>query len=160
MKENVKSTVRQILTSYLESNHYRRTPERYAVLDNIYSFNGQFSIDQLDEKLKEQNFPVSRATLYNTVKLFLKLRLIVRHRIGKTTKFEACYANSSKCYQICTMCGKTSEVKAPAVKEGIENTHLKRFHPDVFTMYIYGICSTCLALQTRQKRKKTKNHIK
>ena len=56
MKENVKSSVRQILTTYLESNHLRRTPERYAVLDIVYSFNSRFSIEELSDKLLEQNF--------------------------------------------------------------------------------------------------------
>lgn len=153
MKENVKSSVRQILTTYLESNHLRRTPERYAVLDIVYSFNSRFSIEELSDKLLEQNFPVSRATLYNTINLLLKLRLVMKHQIGRTTKFEACYANTSHCYQMCTMCGKVTEIKAPAVKEGLEKTRLRRFHPDVYTMYIYGICSNCIAQQTRQMKK-------
>jgi len=78
---------------------------------------------------------------------------VMKHQIGRTTKFEACYANTSHCYQMCTMCGKVTEIKAPAVKEGLEKTRLRRFHPDVYTMYIYGICSNCIAQQTRQMKK-------
>ena len=101
MKESVRTTVRQILTSYLEMNNHRKTPERYAILDAVYDINGHFTLDELGEKLSEENnFPVSRATLYNTLKLFMKLRLVIRHRFQGQTKYEACYDNNSHSHQI------------------------------------------------------------
>lgn len=81
MKESVRTTVRQILTNYLEMNNHRKTPERYAILDAVYDINGHFTLEELSDKLAEENkFPVSRATLYNTLKLFMELRLVIRHR--------------------------------------------------------------------------------
>ena len=72
MKENVRVTVRNILTSYLEQNNLRKTPERFAILDAVYSINGHFTLDELGDKLNtEDRFPVSRATLYNTLRLFM-----------------------------------------------------------------------------------------
>lgn len=53
MKENNKTAVRQILTKYLDDNKLRKTPERFAVLDAVYSFNGHFSIQELSEKIEE-----------------------------------------------------------------------------------------------------------
>ena len=44
MKESNKTAVRQILAKYLDENKLRKTPERFAVLDAVYSFNGHFSI--------------------------------------------------------------------------------------------------------------------
>ena len=38
--QNVKDTVRQIFTEYLNMNGHRKTPERYAILDTIYSIDG------------------------------------------------------------------------------------------------------------------------
>ena len=43
--QNVKDTVRQIFTEYLNANGHRKTPERYAILDTIYSIDGHFDID-------------------------------------------------------------------------------------------------------------------
>jgi Fur family ferric uptake transcriptional regulator len=117
-------------------------------------------LEELGEKLtSEYNFPVSRATLYNTLKLFIELRLVVRHRFHTTTKYEACYDNNSHSHQICTICGKVTEVKSPQIIEAINNLHTKRFRKDGFTLYIYGICSTCQARITREssKVKKTKS---
>ena len=45
--QNVKDTVRQIFTEYLNTNGHRKTPERYAILETIYSIDGHFDIDTL-----------------------------------------------------------------------------------------------------------------
>lgn len=160
MKDSVITTVRQILNNYLEVNNRRKTPERYAILDAVYDINGHFTLEELSDKLAEENkFPVSRATLYNTLKLFMELRLVIRHRFQGQTKYEACYDNNSHSHQICTVCGKVTEIKSPQISETISSMHLKRFRKDGYSLYIYGICSTCQAKITRTKtqQKKFKN---
>ena len=151
MKDRVIAAVERILDSYLEMNNHRKTPERYAILRAVYSTNGHFTLDELGEKLsREYKFPVSRATLYNTLNLFMELRLVIRHRFQGSTKYEACYDNNSHCHQMCTVCGKVTEVSSPEITQAINDLHLKRFRKDGFTLYIYGICSTCQARITRQ----------
>ena len=156
MRENIKATVKNILASYLELNRHRKTPERFTILDAVYSMTGHFSLEELGDKLAgEYNFPVSRATLYNTLRLLIELRLVVRHRFQSTTKYEACYDNNSHCHQICTMCGKVTEVKSQGVIDAINDMPTRRFHKDGFTLYVYGICSSCQAKQRRRSVKKT-----
>ena len=89
--QNVKDTVRQIFTEYLNANGHRKTPERYAILDTIYSIDGHFDIDMLySQMMNQENFRVSRATLYNhhltyqcpagyqtSVRYFLPIRKII-----------------------------------------------------------------------------------
>ena len=150
-KESVVTAVERILDNYLEMNHHRKTPERYTILRAIYGINGHFTLEELNEHLAQVlNFPVSRATLYNTINLFLELRLVTRHRFQGTTKYEACYDNNSHCHQICTMCGKVTEVKSQEITRAVENMHLRRFRKDGFTLYVYGVCSTC---QTKMKKR-------
>lgn len=159
MKESVKAAVEQILNNYLERNNHRKTPERYAILNAVYSTDGHFTLDELGEKLtKEYKFPVSRATLYNTLNLFMELRLVIRHRFQGTTSYEV-YGESHS-HQICTMCGKVTEVKTPEVTKAIDELHLSRFRKDGFTLYIYGICSACQAKITRQLRTEKKKETK
>ena len=161
MKESVKVAVERILDNYLEMNNHRKTPERYAILNAIYSTNGHFSLDELGKKLAvEYKFPVSRATLYNTLNLFMELRLVIRHRFQGATKYEACYDNNSHCHQMCTVCGKVNEVRSPEITAAIDALHLKRFRKDGFTLYIYGICSTCQAKITRMRKTEKKKVLK
>ena len=160
MRENVKETVKVILANYLELNRNRKTPERFTILDAVYSINGHFTLDELSEKLvSEYNFPVSRATLYNTLKLFIELRLVIRHRLQSTTKYEACYDNNSHSHQVCTMCGQVTEIKSQELTEVINSLHTKRFRKDGYSLYIYGICSNCQAKMTRKAKLEEKKKL-
>ena len=154
MKESVLRAVERILDNYLEMNNHRKTPERYTILKAIYSIDGHFGLEELNDKLANDfNFPVSRATLYNTLNLFLALRLVIRHRFQGNTKYEACYDNESHCHQVCTMCGKVIEVRSPEIIAAVNNVRMKRFRKDGFTLYVYGVCSTCQAKLTKLKNK-------
>lgn len=154
MKANSYDAARQVMSNYLEQNKCRKTPERFAVLEAIYGMGFYFSIQDLDDRLHEMNFPVSRATLYNTVKLLMELHLVVSLRLPQGIRYKASLADSG-CVQVCTVCGKAKEVKIPEMADVLGNVHLKRFRKESFVTYIYGICSTCQAKLTRQKNKKT-----
>lgn len=152
-KESLKE-VSRVLDAYLERNGHRKTPERYAILEAVYSLEGHFSLDELDSVMTNvKQFPVSRATLYNTLKLFIQLRLVVRHRFQGSTRYEACYNHNSHLHQVCTTCGKTVEIESPELTEMIHNLPLKRFHRDGFALYVYGICNNCLSKQQRDEKK-------
>ena len=153
-KESVINAVERLLDNYLEMNNHRKTPERYTILRAIYSTNGHFTLEELNERLlREMNFRVSRATMYNTLNLFMELRLVIRHRFQGSTKYEACYDNASHCHQICTMCGKVMEIKSNEISAAVEKMPTKRFRKDGYTLYIYGVCSTCQAKITRKNKK-------
>ena len=157
MKENVKTTVRNILSNYLEQNNLRKTPERFAILDAVYDTHEHFTLEELGEKLNDEDrFPVSRATLYNTLKLFMELRLVIRHRFQGATKYEACYDNNSHCHQICTVCGKVTEFKSKKINDAIRSLHMKSFRMDGFSLYVYGLCKSCQVKQAKHAKAKSK----
>ncbi|MBQ7422712.1 MAG: transcriptional repressor [Prevotella sp.] len=150
-KDAVREKVREILTNYLELKNHRKTPERYAILNAVYGMKGHFTLEELGEALEKDNFRVSRATLYNTMKLFIELRLVIRHRFIGQTKYEACCDNENHIHQVCTICGTVTEVESRQISTAISETKLSRFRKDGFTLYIYGVCSKCQARITRQK---------
>ena len=110
--------------------------------------------------MENDNFRVSRATLYNAIHLFMKLRLVVRHNFQQGTKYEASFQNENHCHQICTICGKVKEVSGTTFASMLDEVKLKRFHKDGFAIYIYGMCSTCMSKLTRKKKKNKKQSQK
>ena len=156
-KDIVKKKVRDILDGYLEVNNHRKTSERYAILDAVYDIGGHFSLDELGAELEARNFRVSRATLYNTMRLFIELRLVVRHRFIGQTKYEACYANEDHIHQICTVCGKVTEIESPEIADAIKETKLYRFRKDGFSALYLWYMFPLSGCYSRQRNKPSRH---
>ncbi len=114
----VKEEVREIFTAYLEKNKQRKTPERYAILDEIYSHKDHFDVDALYVKMKNRNYHVSRATVYNTLDLLVDSGLVKKHQFGENTShFEQAFGYKQHDHLICVKCKKVLEFCDPRVQQ-------------------------------------------
>lgn len=150
MDSKSESTAVQMLTNYLKDNRMRRTPERFAILKAIYSISGCFTLEDLLEVMeKEEKFRVSRATMYNTLNVFVNANLVVRHQFDKQTKYSRSL-DDGKVYLVCTKCGTVTEMYGVDLAGSIGK--IKKFYPINYALYIYGMCSKCLQAQRRRRK--------
>jgi Fur family ferric uptake transcriptional regulator len=148
--------VRQIFTAYLERKELRKTSERYAILEEIYSHDGHFDVEQLFEKMKSKNYQVSRATVYNTLDLLVECDLVSKHQFGQNlAQYEKSYGYRQHDHLICTDCNKVVEFCDPRI-QNIQNTveELLQFNVVHHSLILYASCK-----KENCENKKTMNSI-
>jgi Fur family ferric uptake transcriptional regulator len=145
-----KDSVMRIFTSYLERKAYRKTPERFAVLDEIYSICGHFDVESLYETMKTKKYTVSIATVYNTIELLLECNLIKKHQFGDNASlYEKSFDGNNHDHLICTACGEVVEFWNPLVEKIQEAASIStQFEVNYHVLYFYGLCPKCKSKKT------------
>ena len=140
--ENIITQVKTIFSGHLVKKKHRKTPERFAILEEIYRRTDHFDAEALYIHMKNQNYRVSRATVYNTLELLVSCDLVTKHQFGKNmAQYEKSYGYKQHDHLICVKCGKVLEFCDPRI-QNIKNMmgELMKFEVTHHSLNLYGYC--------------------
>lgn len=133
----------KILEDYIILKKLRRTPERNYLLKLIYERNDHFGAEDLYHAVDRQLFNVSKATVYNSLELFLECGIITKHYLNKNTSiYEKAYGFKQHDHFICQECKKIIEFCDPRlyqIKKSLEE--VLKVEINSHQLYLYGVCT-------------------
>ena len=142
---DVKKKVKQVFLDYLEAHQLRKTSERFAILEEIYSRSDHFDAEALFVEMRRKDYPISRATVYNTLELLQKCALIRKHQFGtQQAMYEKSFGFGQHDHIVCISCSKVVEFCDPRIHQiSSMMGQLLDFKIQAHALTLFGHCADC-----------------
>ncbi|MDA0311210.1 MAG: Fur family transcriptional regulator [Gemmatimonadetes bacterium] len=131
---------------YLRDQGLPVTQQRAAVAEVVFSSDAHLSVDDMERELRERGERIGKATIYRTLDLLVRSRLVEEHDFGEGFKRYEHRLSQSPLHEhlICLECGKVLEFES-AELYSVESRVRREygFVPVRRRLEIYGLCAEC-----------------
>lgn len=130
---------------FLERKGMRLTPERQAIMTEVFAEHEHFDVEGLIMRLRQKGSRTSRASVYRTLALLVESGLVqeVFFEEGHM-HYEHIYGHDHHCHLRCLGCRKIIEFRHPVVEateQEIGTAH--GFTVTGHRLEIFGLCPEC-----------------
>ncbi len=148
---------RRSLVDELVSKGVRFTAQRRALVEVIQQAEEHLDATSLLQLARKREPSIDRATVYRTIELLKKHRLIdeldLMHLKGEKHYYEA-KTRRDHVHLACTRCGQIEEFSSSLFEHlKIEIAHQTGFEPRVTRLEVGGLCRSCADAEPRRDEK-------
>ena len=135
------------LGDYMDKKGLRSTAQRRMITDTFFQSHGHLSIEDLLERVRDQDPKVGYATVYRTLKLLKDCGLAYERNFGDgVSRYEVAFEDEHHDHLICLECNKIVEFEDEQIER--LQAELARHHGFELRRHkheLYGICADCRA---------------
>ena len=136
----------RLFSRYLRERGLPITQQREAVAQIVFSSSGHLSVEDIAQRLRQEDERIGKATIYRTLDLLVKSKLVEEHDFGEGFKRYEHRLSRQPVHEhlICVECGTVIEFRSDEVQR-IEERMLQDhgFTPARHRLEIYGLCQAC-----------------
>ncbi|MDR3129778.1 MAG: transcriptional repressor [Tannerellaceae bacterium] len=142
--------LRRIFVTFLNERNFRLTKERNAIFEYVCEFVGHFELRQLQNKLEENVFHVSKSTLYTTLDILINAGILVKHPLTPIPLYELKRMADKHVHLFCIECCSLTDISVRSLRVDVRQLKFRKFTAYYHNVYIFGLCSKC-AFRLRQE---------
>jgi len=131
---------------YLREQGLPVTHQREAVADVVFTSAEHLSVDDIERRLRDRGDRIGKATIYRTLDLLVRSRLVEEHDFGEGFKRYEHRLSRQPVHEhlICLECGKVIEFQSAEIQEVERRMQaVHGFLPARHRLEIYGLCREC-----------------
>jgi len=136
----------RLFSRYLREKGLPITQQREVVAQIVFSSSGHLSVEDIAQRLRQEDERIGKATIYRTLDLLVKSKLVEEHDFGEGFKRYEHRLSRQPVHEhlICVECGTVIEFRSDEVQR-IEERMLQDhgFTPARHRLEIYGLCQEC-----------------
>ena len=136
----------RLFRRYLREHGLPVTQQREAIARVVFDSLEHLSVEQIEGRLRGSGNRIGKATIYRTLDLLVRSRLVVEHDFGEGFKRYEHRLTQEPVHEhlICLECGKVIEFASWEVQEVQSRiTAQHGFRPSRHKLEIYGLCRDC-----------------